>query len=353
MMHSSEDDAFCRLLAGTGELVSNVVFFGVKRKGRLLLCLPHDASAALNTLKLYQPQTKIARWFVCCIRGLIWLRIHRLLPKIHMEIRDEGPLAKLKHQEGKIGILLGNPKGSCRCALVLRYDENQLVVDKVAVDKLASASVKSEAIRIKSLPKSLRGLPHLCGNREGGNWALYTTRYVDGRSIRAEQDHEVIDLLMEWQKNAEGKPMGECKLWQSTAGLLRDAGKQNLLGRLSGIDDLPIKQGILHGDFAPWNIKRSTNGGIVVLDWEHGSLDGPAGWDWLHFVMQRGGLVEDLSAKDILDKCRLWASQPEGQRLLQDAGWGTEIEWWIGSYLLYSQWMMGFDREGLITEWAQ
>ena len=351
MMCNKEDIAFCQLLAGTGELVTNAVLFGVTRRGRLLLCLPKDTGAAVKTLSLYPPQTRIAKGFVRCIKVLILLRIHRLLPKINLEIRDGGPLSKLMHQEGKIGVLLGNPKGSTRCALVLRYDESELVVDKIAVDKLACVSVKSEAEIIKSLPKGLKGLPDLCGNREGNNWAFYTTHYVDGRSIKNNQDHEVIDILMEWQKNADTKSMGECKLWQTTTGLLHAGEKQNLLERLTGIDDLQVKQGILHGDFAPWNIKRSTDGQIVVLDWEHGSLSGPAGWDWLHFMIQSSSLVEILSAQDILEKCRVWACQPEGQRLLLDAGWGKEVEWWIGSYLLYSQWVMGFDREDLVSEW--
>jgi len=39
-----------------------------------------------------------------------------------------------------------------------------------------------------------------------------------------------------------------------------------------------------------------------VLDWERGELDGIPGWDWFHYVIQPGILVERLSTTDLVQR---------------------------------------------------
>ena len=40
---------------------------------------------------------------------------------------------------------------------------------------------------------------------------------------------------------------------------------------------------------------RPQDGSWVVLDWERGEPEGLPGWDWFHYVVQTGVLVEGLS----------------------------------------------------------
>lgn len=56
----------------------------------------------------------------------------------------------------------------------------------------------------------------------------------------------------------------------------------------------PIRQTVTHGDFAPWNLRRS-DGAIYALDWEYGSLDGLPLLDEIHFRLQTGLLVRSWS----------------------------------------------------------
>jgi hypothetical protein len=46
-----------------------------------------------------------------------------------------------------------------------------------------------------------------------------------------------------------------------------------------------------HGDFAPWNLLRTTSGAIVALDWEYGAAEGFAYLDLCHFILQVAALV--------------------------------------------------------------
>nr|NJM03237.1 phosphotransferase [Desulfobacula sp.] len=45
----------------------------------------------------------------------------------------------------------------------------------------------------------------------------------------------------------------------------------------------PIPFLIIHGDFAPWNLKRLTNDEITAIDWEDSDLNGLPLWDLSHF----------------------------------------------------------------------
>ena len=59
--------------------------------------------------------------------------------------------------------------------------------------------------------------------------------------------------------------------------------------RLLGREAVPC--GLGHGDFAPWNTRRS-GGRLAVFDWELAEWDAPAGWDRLHFLVQWDSLVQ-------------------------------------------------------------
>ena len=58
-----------------------------------------------------------------------------------------------------------------------------------------------------------------------------------------------------------------------------------------------------HGDFAPWNIKVSrADGSWLALDWERGQLAGIPGWDWFHYAIQTGILVEKLPPERVAQR---------------------------------------------------
>jgi hypothetical protein len=57
-----------------------------------------------------------------------------------------------------------------------------------------------------------------------------------------------------------------------------------------------MAHGIVHGDFAPWNLRRNA-GEITAFDWEYGHLDGPAGLDEIHYQLQVGLLIHNWTVQ--------------------------------------------------------
>ncbi|MGB3798349.1 MAG: phosphotransferase [Lewinella sp.] len=113
------------------------------------------------------------------------------------------------------------------------------------------------------------------------------------------------------------------------------------LDLLSGLrqlsDSLDLERttnyGFSHGDFTPWNTLRTDTGELGIIDWELAREGMPAGYDFFHFHLQQGIMVE---RKD-------WAAIYEG--MLQDlkplaklAIFGSgrvDIEFYLRLYLLH------------------
>jgi hypothetical protein len=59
---------------------------------------------------------------------------------------------------------------------------------------------------------------------------------------------------------------------------------------------LRVPSTIVHGDFTPWNLRRS-QGGLAAFDWEYATLDGLPLIDETHFRLQVGYLLHGWSEK--------------------------------------------------------
>jgi hypothetical protein len=47
--------------------------------------------------------------------------------------------------------------------------------------------------------------------------------------------------------------------------------------------DIAVPTMLVHGDFAPWNMRRNPEAGYVLVDWEWGNFSGLPAYDLLHF----------------------------------------------------------------------
>ena len=345
------DIALCVALEGNGEELDNISVYCVQRRGHLLLALPADREAALVTLKLYQPQVFMGKVVAVVVGLMVRVGLHRLLPSKSLKVHIGGPLAVLVNDLSRAGFLLGNPDAESRRALVVHHQADGYVVDKVGVDKKSRQSVIAELEVIKMLPDMLTGTPDLYGNQLEDTWASYTTGFVEGSSPSKDDDELVIGILGDWMKNARCVSLCETGQWQEMADSVSGHEVGEIWTRLEKASSLSVKVGVFHGDFAPWNIKLSNDGGVTVLDWETGCNEGPTGWDWLHYMIQRAILVDEISVNEALDSCHTWAETEKGKQFLDSAGWGRNVELWIGSYLAYSSWIAGFDRKELLTAW--
>jgi hypothetical protein len=60
---------------------------------------------------------------------------------------------------------------------------------------------------------------------------------------------------------------------------------------------------VVHGDFAPWNLRRH-RGRLAAFDWEYGRPGGIPGIDQTHYVLQTGYLLENWSIETTVHRLR-------------------------------------------------
>jgi len=341
------DQQLCEALEGTGDVLRAFPVFCVTRKGYLLLALPRDKVAARATLKLYHPQSFLARVLMKVISCLITFSLHIFLPCRVIRIREKSPLVSIQDHSQKIGFLLGNATADARRAIILHASEHGYWVDKLGLGETARLSVIDEMDVIKRLPSNHDGLPVMKAFRIEDLWASYTTPYLLGESAKKVDQPQIIDLLRSWMTMASDQTFGETRQWNEMLDYVNESKDASLMARWEAVAEastLKVKIGLFHGDFAPWNIKMTADGAVHVMDWEHARLNGPMGWDWLHYMFQHSSLVENLPIPAVLDHCRTWTSSPEGKKFLEQAGWAGHEELCLQCYMMYSEWIMGFDR---------
>jgi hypothetical protein len=83
--------------------------------------------------------------------------------------------------------------------------------------------------------------------------------------------------------------------WVTGISHWRGRAVESSFATLSG-RDWPIV--IQHGDLAPWNVFRTSGGGLAAVDWEYGRSDGFPGLDLAHYVLQVACLCQRWSPKD-------------------------------------------------------
>jgi hypothetical protein len=78
---------------------------------------------------------------------------------------------------------------------------------------------------------------------------------------------------------------------------------------LPGLAKLVVRRTIVHGDFAPWNL-REHGGNLRAFDWEYAVLDGLPWMDELHHRLRVGLLVRKWSGRRALEEVRRLVAVP-------------------------------------------
>lgn len=108
---------------------------------------------------------------------------------------------------------------------------------------------------------------------------------------------------------------------------------KNMIRKINTIiQNIPVNQQIeLHlsqGDFTQWNMYE-TNGTLAVYDWELASFDRPKGFDYFHYIIQQGILVERKSWKFIYEDIINLNKNEKGNPLFN-----SDINTYLKLYLL-------------------
>jgi aminoglycoside phosphotransferase (APT) family kinase protein len=109
----------------------------------------------------------------------------------------------------------------------------------------------------------------------------------------------------------------------------------------SRIESASFHPTLYHGDFAPWNVKAQADGTWRVLDWERGEFVGMPSWDWFHYHVQVGLLVQRWDTPTHAHSlCSLLADRGF-LRYADAAGVRSLLRDLLLAYLLYSMHILG------------
>ncbi len=272
----------------------------LKKCGHPFLLLPSNSRTAAACLDLYSAQTARGRFARAILRAVIRASIPFGAEKIRLMISPDDPFVKFlasligeqPENPPSLGILAGNPATEGQRFLVLLFGANEkpVAVIKAGVSEAAKALIQKEQIFLAAAPPNTAGLPRARATFESPGLRGLALDFYPGDSPRPHDESTVPALLESWLDLSQKIPLFETAAWSPLEKAvppdqLRALGAGALRGHL-------IHPAIQHGDFAPWNIKVSPQGGWTVLDWERGEMAGVPAWDWFHYVIQPAILVE-------------------------------------------------------------
>ncbi len=213
-------------------------------------------------------------------------------------------------------IHMGTPRANRKPVALVMRDTTALAVVKVGVDPLTDQLLDRERCALEAFaaqPPTGVTVPRLLTHGEVGNHVFTAQTVLPGSTeggSRRLTDAEAVEIALSlsgpgqpvelststWAQRlavaVAGLPLGPdrdmvCAAWERW---LRSASAQVNVGRS-------------HGDFSPWNTRRSRMG-VEAWDWERFTSDSPVGFDIVHWQVQRR-LSDHRSVKEaVIDATR-------------------------------------------------
>ncbi|HEX4029763.1 MAG TPA: phosphotransferase [Terracidiphilus sp.] len=187
-------------------------------------------------------------------------------------------------------VLVGNDSDTRKLLVFLRdRSRGQDVLVKVALKPGARASICNEARTLESLDPLLRA-PRLL--RADHDAAITVQEYLPGRLGDRRCKPQYVALLLRMAEGAAAIPLGEQgrRLAERLRVRVDDDARAapRLDAALALLDRQAVVPAVLvHGDFAPWNIRELPDGGCTLIDWEMAGRGGLALHDLCHFYFMQ------------------------------------------------------------------
>ncbi len=297
----------------------------INKAGEAWLILPESSGMAAQALALYPAQTKLAK----AARRALGVALKFNLPlgssRVVVAVARSDAFARFLSglvSPGKenlfppLAMLAGNSRATGRRFIVLLFDEQErpVLVVKAGAGEAARRLIRQENLFLRSVATGVAGLPAVRSVFASARVEALALGYVAGDSPEVTDWTGVGKLLSGWVNPGKRVRMEELGAWQRLATAHgEDPIFRGLAEALKGGEFCAT---LFHGDFAPWNLKVTPNG-WMALDWERGELTGFPGWDWFHYVVQAGILVEKLPAEALARKL---------EKLFGDAAFGNYAE---------------------------
>jgi hypothetical protein len=321
---SSWLELFAPSEAGPGTIQQE--FRVVRRAGHPFLFLPLSARAAITALELYPAQTlkaRAARAFLrLALRAGLAPGTESLAAKVSMQ---DSFVKFLAHAAGmtkdsapQFAVLAGNPRAPGRRFVFLLFNDDQ---EPVAVVKAGGADAARKLIAhegnfLNEFAPKFAGLPELLGQFSTERVEAFALNFIHGRTPSASSPAQLANLFSAWVDTRQAVALGELSPWKH---LLGCANRDSLPAAVTALSGARVHPTLMHGDFAPWNVKAA-DGRWTVLDWERGEIAGIPAWDWFHFAVQPAVLVQHANPGTVAAKLEGLFAATEFQRYAEAAG---------------------------------
>ena len=287
-------------------------------------------------LALYQAITPRQRLFVEVIRLVFFLRLQRLVFS-SIDLEPE-------HYPTGTGwaVFTGTP-GPNRKRIMVQPDGT---ITKKAASAKAARNLQNEAGFLERLQTARHhfsfATPALKGSLESGlsmevlghqgTWGHFNGKHAAalGELLRFSPTEGAVGEWREWENiRTKINALRNVKHPAIPFGMVK------CLLQLVALEDMQptIKYGLAHGDFTPWNTLRLTDNRLGIIDWEMARLAMPAGFDFFHFHLQKGVLVERKSWQEIYTDIRTELSPVVREQLFGKAG--ISVDRYLRLYLIY------------------
>lgn len=270
---------------------------------RWFICLDTGATAAAS-FSLYTPSRKSAHVKKAVARMLAKLRVPGWYrDEIIVAARDVPPLERklaelFPDRIVRLALSSGAPEPAINrkpSASVIAEDGSVLAFAKIAVSKVSREIVEHEA-------EMLAGLAALQRSGVAAPRLLFAG-VLDGRYITVQSPlqgapapaaltdaHRAFLRALACGPEKMASETRMVALLPQRLDALRPPRpdlRELFDAILPLLDQTPITSTIVHGDFAPWNL-RTHHGTISAFDWEYGETDGLPLIDQIHFRLQLG-----------------------------------------------------------------
>lgn len=279
--------------------------------------VPRKSRLAQTILSEWRPYGAMTRIFWLTVPVADRLGMLPLLPgNARATLPSDASRQFLRHvgvrfDAGPPVILVGN-NAITRKLLVFLEDQNlkRIVLAKVPLTPLARTSIANEARVLDGLKGRLHAPRLVCSSPEAG---VTMQEYLPGELGARRMKPEYVALLLALAHaggrvslREHGRRLAErlrgCPAYGEHA--------ERLNAALALLDDeAEIPTALVHGDFAPWNIKERPGGACTLIDWEMARHNGLALYDLCHFYYMQARLFtpDKLFYLDML-KAGAWRS---------------------------------------------
>jgi hypothetical protein len=327
------------------------------RHGDELLYLPENRQLALCGLQLYQPQSVKARWAMWAYQLWTALNLPSLSCEVTVSIDPAAPLARFFQSLAggrrlpDFAVLPGNPHTKSRRFVFLLFDpENKKrCVVKAGFEATSRALIKQEASFLRKHGSTVRHMPSVLDDLTAGSVAAVAFPFFPGRSPAPDDMATVGIILDSWLQRSELLPLmgfAAYRRFVEVGGTYPPRLQQRL-------QDIRLRPALYHGDFAPWNIRETSDYNTTVLDWERGEAAGIPGWDWFHYLVQTSILVRKEKPHVIYQRALQLFASPRFCSYARAAGFSGQELALLATYLGYAEQIGQTEELATLTQLKQ